>query len=375
MSNQAETAGHGSSELGNAEPISTSITISEVSKAITVTERASESDRSIESDVSVKRMLDGDQGDPMKYRKRLRIDADIGNGNSIIADDSVAHRVTTNSSQPTHTLDSVVLSQPGPEFIPETQQPYETAGTDAYLHVNAQVTSNFVLTQLLPSYCFSGKSYRLPVPLDSSSFINLSPRQQTGFLHDPMFAAATAQAIQLSHAGVQYPGNLLRGSSSFPSPFVGALSPPTHPGRDAATAVSYRPTPSDANGQQLASSIDITDLRNFAISGGVGIGAFNLANPFAMYIPMSASYLPPQLFGGSSLQVPITVGGNPIVLSSYLGQAGPSPIQKSIPPASQEQAQQQFPSGAAANGASLYMPIDEDVLAENQILIRKQIGM
>ena len=240
--------------------------------------------------------------------------------------------------------------------------------------MNAQVIFYFVLNQLFPSYCISGKPYQLPASLVSPSFINLSPQQQAGFLHDPMFAAATAQAIQLSHAGVQYPGNLLRGPSSFPSTYLDARSPPTHQGRDTGTSVSYRPTPSDANGQQMAASIDITDLRNFALSGGVGIGAFNLANPFAMYIPMSAAYLPPPLFGGSNLQVPINVGVNPIVLSSFLGQAGVSSTQKSTPPTLQEHAQQHFPSGAATDGASLYMPMDEDVLAENQILIRKQIG-
>ena len=134
MSNQAETIGHAFSESVNPEPISTPMAVSEVSHANTVTERASESDGSIERDVSVKRMLDGVDDDPINYSKRLRINTDVGNGEISITDDSMARIVTTASFQPTHTIDSVMVSQPGPEFIPETQPPCNTAGTETFTH-------------------------------------------------------------------------------------------------------------------------------------------------------------------------------------------------------------------------------------------------
>jgi hypothetical protein len=198
--------------------------------------------------------------------------------------------------------------------------------------------------------------------LDPLSFSLFTPQQQ-GILQSPIFAAATAQAILLSQAGHhQNPGSMLGVSlSSFT---------PTYPDtRNQENQLGDATFKSDRAKQSMGTS-ETTDLRG-SHNGGVGMGSFGMASPYAMYNPMSAGFLPTGgMFVSPGLQgVPSMNSSSHQVMMNVHPGSMTLPVR---PPA--EQTRQTLPSGATANGASLYMPMDEDVLAENQILVRKQIG-
>jgi hypothetical protein len=123
--------------------------------------------------------------------------------------------------------------------------------------------------------------------------------------------------------------------------------------------------------KQSMNTSETTDLRGFAHSGGVGMGSFAMASPYAMYNPVTAGFLPT---GGMFIS-PVLQGVQSMISSPHQVMMNVHPGSMTLPvPLPPQQPRQTLLSGATANAASLYMPMDEEVLAEYQILIRKQIG-